>query len=60
MIPDKMAEKLVPARSYGLIENVGFGRTAIDQSDGEDEYFETCADWYLECYLFPRPNGDRD
>ena len=34
-----------PARSYGLIESVGRGRTDCDQSDGDDAYFELC----LEC-----------
>mgnify|MGYP001086399279 CR=1 FL=1 len=32
----------VPAVSYGLIESWGAGKTAVDQSDGDDDYFEEC------------------
>ena len=45
MIPNNLDE-LVPAHSYGLLESVGQGRTDIDQSDGDDAYFELCAEIY--------------
>lgn len=51
MIP-KLDEEIVPARSYGLMENVGLGRTAVDQSDGEDEYFSECME------MFPGDAGE--
>jgi len=40
-------EGLVPA-SYGLIEGVGMGRTDCDCSDGDDAYFELCAEVYMD------------
>ena len=33
-------EEIVPARSFGLIESCGQGRTDIDQTDGDDEYYQ--------------------
>lgn len=42
MVPRSLSEEIVPARSYGLMENVGAGQTDIDQSDGDLEYFEAC------------------
>ena len=50
MIADKLEEINAPA-SYGLMETVGRGRTDIDQSDGEDEYFELCAKVYGDSYV---------
>jgi hypothetical protein len=58
LIPEKLDEELAPARSYGLLENVEQGKTEVDQSDGDDDYFQACeevfegADWSLECYLY--------
>ena len=37
-------EEIVPARSFGLIESCGQGRTDIDQSDGDDEYYQDCVE----------------
>lgn len=51
--------------SYGLIEGIGMGKMGDHDEDGDyyddcQEALETCANWSIECYLFPRPNGDRD
>ena len=35
-------EEIFPARSFGLIESCGQGRTDIDQTDGDDEYYQDC------------------
>ena len=55
-------EGLVPA-SYGLIEGVGMGRTDCDCSDGDDAYFELCAEVYGGKYVkvySPRPSNRVD
>ena len=47
MIPDNMLEELSPARSYGLLEDWGAGKTEVDQSDGDDDYYLACAELYV-------------
>ena len=43
-----------PARSYGLIENCGWSKTAVDQTGGDTDldYYELC----LECRAV-QPDG---
>ena len=50
MIPDTLLDEVSPARSYGLMEDIERGRTAIDpdSGDADDVYYEDC----LLC--FPR------
>jgi hypothetical protein len=50
------ADEMPEAKSFGLIESIGLGKTKVDQSDGDDDYYdecaEVCANWSLECFLY--------
>ena len=52
MIPDTLDEEITPAQSYGLLELIDRDKTDIDQSDGDDDYFEDCAE------MFPGDAGE--